>query len=293
VTRVGDIEVVLDERFELGEGPTWDAARAELAWVDLLAGRVHVWEPASGRRASFDVGQPVGAVVPRASGGFVLALAEGFAGLDPIDGRVEPLAAVEADNPRNRMNDGKCDSAGRFWAGTMEYGGEPGAGSLYRLGPDGRVIRIVGGVSISNGIAWSPDDETMYFIDSAAHAIDAFDFDPATGEAMRRRRLVSFPAAWGLPDGMTIDVDGFLWVAFWDGRSVRRLAPDGRLDEIVELPATRVTSCVFGGPDLTDLYVTSAMNGLTPEQLASEPEAGALFRVRPGVRGLPQHPFGG
>jgi sugar lactone lactonase YvrE len=175
----------------------------------------------------------------------------------------------------------------------MDVEGRRPLGSLYRLDANRGLTRVLTGVTISNGLGWSPDGRTMYYIDSATHRIDAFDFEPETGSVSGRRRLVELPEGWGLPDGMTVDEEGFLWVAFWGGSAVRRIAPDGQVALVVELPVSLVTSCAFGGDDLADLYVTSARTELSGTQLRQQPHAGALFRIRPDVRGLPDHPFAG
>jgi sugar lactone lactonase YvrE len=288
-----EVDLALAAGADLGEGPVWDAEASVLIWVDITAGLVHRFDPATGRDAEFDVGRPVGAAVPTTSGRVAFAASDGFSLLDPGTGRIEPIAEVEADDPQTRMNDGKCDPAGRFWAGTMDVEGRRPLGSLYRLEADHRLVQVLTGVTISNGIGWSPDGRTMYYIDSVTHGVDALDVDPEPGSVSNRRRLVDFPSEWGLPDGMTVDEEGFLWVAFWDGAAVRRIAPDGRIASVVGFPVSRVTSCAFGGADLTDLYVTSARNGLSDEGLRQQPDAGGLFHLRPGVRGLPHHPFAG
>lgn len=286
------VRVAVDAGAELGEGPSWDARDGTLHWVDIKAGRLHAYEPAGGGRRTVEVGQPVGAAAPRAAGGHVLAVADGFAVIE-ADGTVATLAKVEDDNPANRMNDGKCDRHGRFWAGTMAWDESPGAGALYRLDSDGSVTKMLDGVTISNGLAWSLDDATMYYIDTPTHGVDAFDYDPTTGAIDSRRRVIDVPEEAGSPDGMTLDAEGFLWVALYHGAAVRRYAPDGTLDRAVELPATNVTCCAFGGPALTDLYITSARQQLSPAQLAEQPLAGALFVHRPGVAGLPTDSFAG
>jgi sugar lactone lactonase YvrE len=284
-------ELVLDARAALGESPVWDPATRSLLWADLTAGVVHRFDPATGTDDALDVGGPVGAVAPTTSGRVLLAAGDGFLRLDPATGGVEEVAVVEGDDPRTTMNDGACDPAGRFWAGSKDVEGRRPIGTLYRLGPDLEPAPVVRGVTVSNGLAWAPDGTTMYYIDSPTHAVDAFDFAPATGEATDRRRMASLPESGGLPDGMTVDEEGFLWVAFWGGSAVRRLAPDGRVVAEVRFPARLITSCAFGGPDLGDLYVTSARIGLSDADLRDEPAGGGLFRVRPGVRGLPPAPF--
>lgn len=290
---VGDVELVLDTRADLGEAPSWDTNARLLLWVDITQGLVHRFDPATERDEVFEAGQPVGAAVPTASGRVALAANSGFSLLDPATGRLDPVADVEPEVPETMMNDGKCDPAGRFWAGTKDVEGRRALGSLYRLDADHRLTKVLSDVTTSNGLGWSPDQRRMYYIDSTTYRIDAFDYDITSGAVSNRRSHVEIPRSWGLPDGMTVDEEGFLWVAFWGGSAVRRLAPDGRADAIVQFPVTQVTSCAFGGPDLSDLFVTSARSGLTDAALSEQPLAGGLFRVRPGVRGLPSPPFAG
>ncbi|MBA3453258.1 MAG: SMP-30/gluconolactonase/LRE family protein [Deltaproteobacteria bacterium] len=239
--------------------------------------------------------QPVCAVVPRAGGGLALALGDGF-WLQAADGsmrRVYGIAQPEPPLGPVRMNDGKCDPAGRFWAGSMAYDGRPGAGCLYCLDIDGQVTEILRDVSVSNGLAWTQDGRTMYYIDSALQRVDAFDADPASGAIGNRRPAVPVPTASGIPDGMTLDDDGALWVAMWGGGGVHRYTPDGRLDTIVGVPCANATSCAFGGSDLGDLYITTSPHGLSDADRASQPLAGRLFRFRPGVTGPAAVAFGG
>jgi len=195
------------------------------------------------------------------------------------------MVAIEAELRDNRMNDGYVDARGRFWAGTMGMGGAREKGTLYRLDPDGRVRRMLGPVSISNGLDWSPDNGTFYYTDLALSRIDQFDFDLATGAIKNRRPFVEFPVEIGYPDGLIVDAEGFVWVALWEGGSLHRYSPDGRLDLIVPVPASQTTKCAFGGKNLQDLYVTSAWVGLDAAARAQQPHAGSLFRVRPGVSG--------
>lgn len=284
-------ELVLDAHAEVGEGATWDAAAGRLIWVDITRGRVHELRQ-DGQARSWDAGEHVGAAAPRASGGLILAVHSGFAALAE-DGTVAPVALVEADVTGNRMNDGKCDPQGRFWAGTMPYQDTPGAGSLYRLDTDGSVHRMLTGLTLPNGLGWSPDGTTFYFIDSPTQGVDAFCFDPADGVLARRRRAVTVEDAEGMPDGMTIDDEGCLWVALWGGSAVQRYRPDGTLDTVVRLPASQVTSCAFGGPDRADLYITTAAYQLSPGLHAAEPHAGGLFSCRPGATGPAATPYGG
>jgi sugar lactone lactonase YvrE len=286
-----EIELAFDARAELGEGPSWDPATSWLLWVDITGEVVHRFDPASGDDERFEVGQPVGAAVPTSDGRLALAVGDGFAFLHPATGAIERIADVEVDLADTMMNDGKCDPAGRLWAGTKDANGSRPIGSLYRLGADAKPARMLTGLTVSNGLGWSPDRTTMYFIDSPTQRIDVFDFDLDGGEIANRRTLVEIPRAWGLPDGMTVDEEGFLWVAFWGGSAVRRFDPVGAVVSTVEFPVGQVTSCAFGGEELSDLYVTTAREGLSEAQLAQQALAGALFRLRPGVRGQHSHTF--
>jgi sugar lactone lactonase YvrE len=268
---------------ELGEGPCWDAESQSLFWVDIPAGRVHRLS-AAGVHSSWDVGRPPGAVVPRASGGLVVAAGHEFLALDPLTGTVTELAAAPS-RPGTRMNDGKCDSAGRFYAGTMADDESPGKGSLYRLETDRSVTEIYTGIGISNGLGWSPDGSLMYYIDSLAYRVDMVDYDPSSGQMSERRPFVALGSADVMPDGMTTDSEGGVWVAVWGGGVIQRYDSEGRLTGVVRVPAANVTSCAFGGPDLDVLYITTAGG---PGRLA-----GALFSCEAGVRGLPTFPYRG
>ena len=286
-----EVEVALDAHAELGEGPSWDPETRRLIWVDITAEDVHRFDPRSGDDERFEIGQPVGASVPASDGRIALAVSDGFSFLDPVTCDIERIADVEGDVAETMMNDGKCDPAGRLWAGTKDANGSRPLGSLYRLGADRRPVPVLSGLTVSNGLGWSPDRSTMYFIDSPTQRVDSFHFDPESGEVSNRRPLVEFPRAWGLPDGMTVDEEGCLWVAFWSGSAVRRIDPAGEVVSHVEFPVSQVTSCAFGGEDLSDLYVTTARDSLSEAQVAEQPLAGALFRLRPGVRGLSPHSF--
>jgi len=236
----------------------------------------------------------LGFVLPRRAGGLVLGTQRGLATFDPQDDRLDVFARPEADRPRNRFNDGRCDPCGRLWAGTMDVDCAAGAGRLYRVGADRSVQRMLDGLSISNGLCWSSDGSTFYFIDSAARRVDAFDLDAVAGTIACRRPAVRVDASLGFPDGMTIDEEGMLWVAHWGGGAVRRWDPRaGRLLASIDVPATHVSSCCFGGPRLGDLYITTAWSGLTGQQRRDQPLAGSLFVARPGVRGQPPVAFAG
>ena len=287
------MECVLDAKAELGEGPVWDPDASCLYFVDITRGLVHCYDPETQASRSYQVNAMVGAVALTLAGDLLLAVHNGFARLDPGSGRVRPIADVEADRPDQRMNDGKCDPAGRFWAGTMAIDERHAAGALYRLDPDGRVHRMLDEVTISNGLDWSDDARLMYYVDTPTGSIDVFDFDVGTGAIANRRPLARVASGKGWPDGLTLDAEGYLWVALWSGGAIHRYAPDGTLDRVLTIPVTYPTSCAFGGADRGDLYITTAATALTPEERLREPLAGGLFRCRPGVQGRPAHRFRG
>jgi sugar lactone lactonase YvrE len=287
-------ELVLDAKAALGEGAIWDAELQVLYWVDILGNQVHVYDPATGQDRVVDVGQYVGTVVPRQAGGVMLALHHGFASLNLETEQVEIIADPEHHLPGNRFNDGKCDPAGRFWAGTLALDGAPEVASLYRLDADLSVHKVLDRVSCSNGIVWTIDNKTMYYIDTNLRRVDAFDYDHETGAVSGRRTAFEVPVEMGYPDGSTLDSEGMLWVALWQGSAVSRWNPvSGELLQVVEVPAPNVTSCAFSGPNLDQLYITTARNGLSEELLAKHPLAGGLFRAEVGVTGLPAFGFAG
>jgi sugar lactone lactonase YvrE len=285
-------ELLVPHDTYLGEGPVWDPRIGRLLWVDIPHGTLFVTDPADGSTTQRDLGTAVGVVLPRASGGYVAALQDGFY-LLPEEGEAELIAPVEASDPATRMNDGETDPQGRLWAGTMGWHAEPGRGSLYRLDASGRVTRMVEGVSISNGLGWSPDGLTMYYVDTPTYRIDRFDFDPASGDISDRREFVTIRHGGGRPDGLTVDSEGAVWVATWPGHAVHRYLPDGSLDAVIPLPVSNVSSCEFGGADLLDLYITTAWELLSEEEHAAQPLAGSLFRARLEVPGRPRVPFAG
>jgi sugar lactone lactonase YvrE len=288
-----DLRVVADVHADVGEGPCWDAAKRVVRFVDISPGLVYRYDPSDGSVDSRALGQEVSAVIPRTQGGLVVAMRDGIAFVDERDGTLDLVAPIELENPGNRMNDAKCDPAGRLWAGTMAFDFAPGAAALYRIAPDLSFVKVLEGVTISNGLGWSPDGDVMYYVDSGKYSVDAFDYDGANGEIANRRELIRFAPEDGMPDGMAVDADGHLWIAFFHAAAVRRYTPQGRLDRQIRLPVALVTSVTFGGDDLRDLYITSAAYELSAEQLAEQPHAGATFVCRPGVEGQPTVPFAG
>jgi sugar lactone lactonase YvrE len=288
-----EVTLLVDAHALVGEGPIWDETKGILYWVDILSGMLYEYDPATGANRSYTIGQHVGTVVPRAAGGVMLAVYDGFAAFDPATEQLTLLADPEADLPDNRFNDGKCDPAGRFWAGTMAYSNQTTEGSLYRLDPDLSVHKMLGDIGIANGIVWSLDNATMYYIDSVANTVRAFDYALATGDISNERVIIRTDGM-GLPDGMAIDAEGMLWVAHFGGSCVRRWNPHtGQVIDVIEMPASQITACAFGGPDLATLYITSAANGLDEAALQREPHAGGLFMANPSVKGVPTFSFAG
>ncbi len=273
----------------LSEGPGWDADRGELLWVDIIDAWLHrgrLGDDGLLREVtSIQFDRFVGAVAPVAGGGYVLAAGGGFL-VAEASGLVRELAQPEAGRDDVRMNDGACDRQGRFWAGTMALDESPGAGVLYRLELDGTCSRVLDGLTISNGIGWSPDGTRMYLSDSGTRTIDAFDFDAATGDISGRRTIVQITEPGVAPDGLTVDEQDTIWVALWNGAELRRYSSEGALLGRVPMPVQRPTSCAFGGPDRGTLFITTARHGLDEAALARQPDAGRVFRLDGlGVRG--------
>ncbi|MFJ9818373.1 SMP-30/gluconolactonase/LRE family protein [Streptomyces sp. NPDC101151] len=277
-------EVAVHAQATLGEGPTWDPATGRLIWLDILGRRVHTYDPSSGRRTVRTTEQHVGAAKPRAGGGLVLNLRDGVGLLDP-DGSFGWLHHEPV--PGRRANDAAVAPDGSLWAGTMRYDEATGGGTLSRLTGDGAAETILPDVTVSNGTGWSPDGRLLYYADTPTRCVDVFDHD---GDGIRNRRtLAEIEEGAGFPDGLTVDAEGCVWVALWDGGAVRRYTPSGDLDRVLTLPAPRTTACAFGGPDLTDLYVTTARAGLS----APHPLSGSVLVVPDAGKGLPQPAFAG
>jgi len=289
-TRTLDAEIAFPAQCELAEGPVWDAARGLLRWVDILPGHVHSFDPVSGAHGSFGAGQPVGTVGLTRSGGLVLALAGGFALSGPDGQDLHSFGHLSVDRGVTRFNDGKPDPWGSFWAGTMAVPEDSGLPcSLYRLTPDGVVTELFGGVLLSNGLDWTDNRRVFYYADSLAGGVDVFATDPDTGALSGRRRFAEISG--GLPDGLTLDAEGCLWLAVWGSGELRRYTPDGRLDTVVKLPVSQVSSAAFGDADLSTLYITTARENFTAADLQEQPHAGDIFACTPGVTGRPPFLF--
>ncbi|HZW14363.1 MAG TPA: SMP-30/gluconolactonase/LRE family protein [Noviherbaspirillum sp.] len=284
---------VWDAHAALGEGPLWSVREQALYWVDILNHRLHRHSPKEGQR-SWQFEQEISALAERANAdGLVITQRHGFATFDPASGQLNPLLQVEADIPGNRFNDGKCDARGRFWAGTMDFDAKQPSGSLYRFSPDLICSRVDTGYIVTNGPAWSADYRTMYHNDSVNGRVYAFDFDPETGDASNKRLFLQFTEEEGSPDGMCTDAEGGLWIAHWGASCLTRHDANGNVLRRVDLPCSQVSSCAFGGPQFTTLFITTASVGLSAEQLEREPLAGGLFALDIDIAGVPANLFRG
>jgi len=284
---MGTPEVAIPAEASVGEGPVWSVAENALYWVDVPDGTVHRFEPGSGATRRWQLPSEVGCIALRAGGGAIAALRTGFALVDLDTGEVRHLEDPEADEPRTRFNDGKCDRRGRFWAGTMDLDERAPLGALYRFTGPGHCHRVLSGIGLSNGLGWSPDDRTMYHTDSLTAVIMAYDYDIDSGTPRSPRPFAVDPQP-AVPDGLAVDADGCVWSVKWDGWRVVRYTPGGRVDREVALPVGQPTSCTFGGADLDVLFVTSAREGLGQAALADQPLAGSVFAISAGVQGLPE-----
>ena len=313
MTRQLTADIAVPSQCYLAEGPVWDQGSGVLRWVDINPGHVHAFDPATGAHTRFapagadgpaaprDDAVPVGAIGLTTGGGLVLALVDGFA-LGPAQPGPEPdgtgggyplsrVGGFRVDASVIRFNDGKPSPWGDFWAGTMPWKEGGPSCALYRLTPDGQVAELFGGVGLSNGLDWSDDRAAFYYADSRSGGVDVFAADPETGELGGRRRFVTVEA--GIPDGLTLDVDGCLWLAVFGTGEVRRYTPDGELDTVLRLPVDQPTSMAFGGDDFSTLYVTTAREALTPAEVATQPHAGDIFACTPGTAGRPPNLFAG
>jgi len=290
---MSEVRCVWDAARSLGEGPVWHADERALYWVDIEQPAVLRFDAATGNTGVFAMPERIGCIAFRNNGGLIAGMQSGFAHIDLAPVRVTPLVDPEASLPGNRFNDGKCDARGRFWAGTMDIDMQVASGTLYRLDPDGNATAMDAGYGVTNGPAWSPDGSVLYHNDSKARCVYAFDCDPDAGTIDNKRCFVELTEEQGFPDGLTVDRDGYIWLAHWGGSRVTRFAPDGQVDRVVPMPVSQVTSCAFGGDDFRTLYITSARTGLDAATLANEPLAGGLFAIEVDATGLPANRFAG
>jgi sugar lactone lactonase YvrE len=284
-------ECIIDAKALLGEGPVWDEKLEELIWLDIEGYKLHRYRPKDGDTLEYKLKQKAGAAVPAEDGSWILAMQDGFYRFDLETGQANLILQTNEPEGLTRLNDGKCDPSGRFWAGSISSNGEKIA-ALYTLETDSILTNRLSPVTISNGLAWSQDVKTMYYIDSGEKVVSAFDYDAVSGEITNRRTVITFLEGEGGPDGMSIDVEGMLWIGHWDGGQLSRWNPHtGKKLAQVELPVRHVTSCAFGGPDMDELYITTARIAMDEQALEKYPLAGGLFRVKVGVKGLPVHRY--
>lgn len=281
------VELVIDSQSGLGEGSIWNYKTGELMWINISGEILNFYNPKTDFNKAMFTGQMIGTVVPEESGLVLVALQHGIYQFDPQTGTKKLIVDPEKDIPNNRFNDGKCDPAGRFWAGTFDLNAKHGAAALYRLDPDSTIHKMIDSVSISNGIVWSSDNKKMYYIDTPTQKVMRYDYDNETGEISNPKVAVEVSTETGSPDGMTIDADGNLWVALYGGAAVGCWNPEtGKLLRKIDVPAKNVTSCAFGDDDLGTLYITTARQETSDEELEKYPHAGGLFKIRPGVKGV-------
>jgi len=288
------LELILDIKALAAEGPFWDTEKQCLYWVDILNKNVNIYSPKKNENRIIKLDQFVGTAIPREKGGLIVALQKGLYFINEDSGETQFIVDAESDIPDTRFNDGKCDSAGRLWVGTMDVNENQAIGSLYCLDTNLGFYKKIDGVTVSNGTAWSLDNRVMYYIDSPTKEVAAYDFDPEKAEIQKKRRIISFPDGEGVPDGMTIDSEGMLWIAHFDGSKVSRWDPNtGNMLEYISLPVEKVTSCCFGGEYLDELYITTARVGLSDEQLKEQPLAGGIFKYKTGVKGIKSYKYKG
>lgn len=288
------VDCVSEHHSLLGEGPMWSPRDSALYWVDILTPAIHRFDTSKGADKEIKLGTMVSLVIPKATGGLLVATPGGIMTFDEGSKRLRPLCHPESDRPGNRYNDGKCDRMGRLWVGSLDMATAANRGNLFRVDADGQWKKMDSGFTVSNGMGWSPDNRQMYFTDSTRRTIYAYDFDLRAGEIANRRPLITFDATDGTPDGLTVDADGCIWVAVWDAWRISRFSPEGEEMQRIMMPVPRPTSCCFGGDNLDTLYVTSASVRLSAEVLHKAPLSGSLFSIQiPGVHGLPETTFAG
>lgn len=288
-----EAELVLPCQNRLGEGPIWSVEEQALYWVDIVAPAVHRFRPSDGTHNHWAMPEHVGSLSMREAGGLVVALKSGFGLFDPESGAVRMINDAEADKLDHRFNDGRCDRQGRFFAGSLTHSEDAPVGCLWRLDADHRATPVLNGITIANGLCWSPEGDTMYFVDTPTREIRAYDYDRTSGTPGNPRVLVTIDPEGGWPDGSITDSEGCIWNAEWDGARVVRYTPEGEVDRVVRVPARRATCAAFGGPDLKTLYITSAWDRMSQAEREEWPLSGHLFAIEVDVPGLPDPKYKG
>lgn len=288
------VQLYLDVRSELGECPCWDEKYDKLFWIDTLRCELYIYNSHQNSLTTFPTDSCPGSYALCETERLLLATQKGIGFLEIKNGYITYFCNPESDKNNNRFNDGKCDPYGRFWVGTMDENGATGKGSLYCVHADLRIKKVLSNISVSNGMAWSPDNKTMYYIDSPQKSVFSFDYDLESGDIKNRRVAIDTREIQGLPDGMTIDADGMLWVAMWGGEQIVRWNPQtGKLLSTVPIPTDNVTSCTFGGKNMDELFITTARTGLSAKDLLLQPHAGGVFRFKTSTNGFKTNRFGG
>lgn len=275
----------------LGEGPMWHVAEKKLYWIDLVRHTLHCLDPVTQDYQEWQLPEPVGCVVPRKSGGLIATLGHCIVALELPDLKIKPIAELKPWPKDVYMNDGKCDRVGRFWFGVASRDVENPMGGLYRLDPNGQIMQMESGITISNGLGFSPDDKKFYYTDGLKYRIYEYDFDLRNGSMSRRKIFLQLEKSPVEPDGLTVDREGYVWEAQWNSGYIFRYSPEGELDQTIQMPVARPTSCIFGGPDMGTLYITSCSH--SPSETPFPPPAGALFAIQTPVKGLPEPSFAG
>lgn len=278
---------------KLGEGAIWNHQTQSFFWVDIEGKKLHIFNPETKENKTFNTPSRIGTVVPSGKETAIIALEDGMYSINTLTGDIELFTKVESDQPENRFNDGKCDPAGRLWVGSMHLEQIKGRANLYRIDHDGHATKMLDSITISNGIVWTKNQKTMYYIDTPTGLIRAYDYDLMTGDISNERIAVEVPESLGYPDGMTIDENDMLWVGLWNGNAVANFNPQtGKLIQKIEVPAHNVTACAFGGKNLDILYITTASVDMTSEEQTKYPNAGSIFMAKPGVKGVEASFFG-
>lgn len=285
------VDVICEEVMVLGEGPLWHPRESVLYWVDIIGATIYCLDINSGVLSEMKLSSQVGSIGWCEQGGLVAALSNSFAWVDVHAHKTKTIIDHVGDSGKTMLNDGKCDRQGRFWVGSKDLQEQNAHGVIYRLDIDGEVTRMTDGFTVSNGLAWSPDNKKMYICDSPMRIIYQYDFDLTTGRLGERSVFAKIKEKEGFPDGLTVDSEGCVWNCHWDGWQITRYKPSGEVDGIIPLPVERPTSCCFGGPELNILYVTSASVGLSASKLADSPLAGKVLALDVGIKGLPESPY--
>jgi len=290
---MSELEIAVDIQATLGEGPCWH--NEKLYWIDIVEGNVHVHNPANNENKVYEVGEMIGTIAPRESGGLLLSLPSSFAFLDEETGTIDKFCPIEEDKPENRFNDGKCSPEGRFWCGSMEHAEINKKGTLYVLNADHSFSAKRDGILVSNGLAWTADGKTMYYTDSGTKRVDAYDYNVDNGDITNLRTVIQLGEDDGFPDGMTIDKEGMIWLAQWGAFCVCRYNPKtGERLQKIDLPAAHTSACTFGGPNMDELYITTARSRISEEELnGPQKKAGSLFKIKTNTEGIPAYTFAG